>query len=164
MRREIDIAADRGQLRHARHLAEIEELFQLAGLPMQPIEIPDHDRVQEAAPQIVQHPPVRGPHLAAVGAHIVIDVALLHLPALSRHQALAVLHLAADAQMIPVSVRRDPSVDSSTNHSSNIHAHSDVRACSHLRSVEDGEELPGFGNALQLVPTAILVLQGERRR
>ena len=101
MRREVDIAAHRGQLRHPGRLAEVEELLQLPRLPVQPIQVPDHHRIQVAAAKIIKHPPIRGPCLAAVGAHIVIDVALRNLPALPRDQPLTVLDLATDTKLTP---------------------------------------------------------------
>ena len=69
-------------------------------LPMQPVQVPDDNRVQETTPEVVQHPPVCGPRLAAPGAHIVIDVALRDLPALPRYQPLAILDLAVDAKIV----------------------------------------------------------------
>ena len=57
--------------------------------------MPNHNRVQRPRAQIVEHPQIRGPWLAAVGAHIVIDVALLDLPTLPLHIPLTILDLTA---------------------------------------------------------------------
>jgi hypothetical protein len=72
---EVDVARHERQPRHLRLSAHLEELLQLLRLPVQAIGVPDHDRVEEAAAQIVEHTPIRRARMALVGAHVVVDVA-----------------------------------------------------------------------------------------
>ena len=124
MRREVEVAADRRQLR-LRPLAEVEEVLKLPRVPMQPIGIPDDNRVQASAP-ISSSSRLYEAEACRLGAHILIDVTLSDLPT----------ELPAPRNPRPGARRQDGSPPdptrsehrSSPNHSGDIHKHSHGRA------------------------------------
>jgi hypothetical protein len=69
MRREIDVAAH-GREPRLRALAEIDEVLQLARMPMQPVGVVDDHRLDRANLDVLQHPQVLRPLFAAVGADV----------------------------------------------------------------------------------------------
>ena len=137
--RQINVAARRGDVRHTELLAEIDELLQLARLPMQPIEVIDQQPIQRPRAQRGQAALVLRPMLAAPGADVIVDKPLNDLPAPTLRQTLAILELPLHTQSIPLPVRRDPRIranarnrqPSSNSHSGNIQEHSHGPACSH---------------------------------
>ena len=66
---------------------------------------------------LLQHPRVLGPGLAAVGADVRVDVALDHLPAVALGQLLAVGQLSADREVVALTVGGDARIDAGSYHS-----------------------------------------------
>jgi len=114
--RQVDVAAHRRQSRDPRLPADVEELLQLLGLPVQAVSVPDDDGVEIAVSQVVEHPPVPRPNAPVVRAHVVVDVALGDLPASASDEPLAVVHLPPHAQVVAIAVGGDPRVHGGSNH------------------------------------------------
>jgi hypothetical protein len=108
---QIDPAGHGGEIIDANRLADIEELLQLARLPVQAVKVVDDDSVDRAGAQVVQQPPVGGPDPALVGGHVLVDVPLDHPPAALLRQPLAILQLTTDRKPITLPIRGDTRVD-----------------------------------------------------
>ena len=114
VRREVNVAGDGRERDAAGAVAHVEELFELARLAMQPVEMPDDDRVHGAVGDVGEHSSIFGARLAVVGADVVVDVALGDRPAALGGELFAVGDLAAYAERVPVAVFGDAGVDTGT--------------------------------------------------
>ena len=63
--REVGIAGHGGHRRDPGGLADVEELLELPRAPVEPVEVPDHDGVDDPGADVVEHPAVLGRGLPA---------------------------------------------------------------------------------------------------
>jgi hypothetical protein len=61
-------------------------------------------RGDQTVAQVAQHAPVLGTHAAAVGADVVVDVAVNHSPLASLRELLAVGELATNAESVSLAI------------------------------------------------------------
>ncbi|MDP9260013.1 MAG: hypothetical protein M3Q31_26150 [Actinomycetota bacterium] len=126
MGREVKVAAHRRELR-LRSLAQVDEVLQLARVPVQSVRVVDDNGLDNPGVNVLQHPLVLGPALAAVGADVRIDITLDHLPAAPGGQLLAIGQLPTDREVIALTIRGDPRIDPSPDrHLTHIRRSGDI--------------------------------------
>lgn len=109
VRREIALPGHGGQ-RQVLLVGEVDELLQLDGPSVQPVEVPDHDGVDLPVADVGEHPLVLRSRLAVGGGSVVVDV-LGEGPALGLAQLHAVVTLPGDGQLVAVAVLALPEIN-----------------------------------------------------
>ena len=76
VRREVNVTGHARERVDASAVANVEKLLELARLPDETVLMPDDNGIDVASINVGEHPSVLRPRLAAVGAHVVVDVLL----------------------------------------------------------------------------------------
>src|SRR5262249_43846041 len=108
---QINPTRHRREVIYAGRFAHVEELLQLARLPMQAVKVVDDHPVNRPGAQVTQQLPVRGSDPALVSRHVLVDVALDDPPTTLLRNPLATLQLPANRKPIALPIRRDPRID-----------------------------------------------------
>ncbi|HVB77796.1 MAG TPA: hypothetical protein VNI34_08365 [Candidatus Nitrosotalea sp.] len=109
--RQIDVPADGDHVCDPQLPADLEEFFRLLGAAVEPVVLPDQDRIDGPGSDVLQELAVLRTNLPAVSADVVVHVGGDDGPALGGGEALTVLNLAVHPQHVAAAVFGDPSVD-----------------------------------------------------
>ena len=117
---QIDITRHRRQARDTGLVHDLKELLKLPRMPMQAIQVPHHNRVNQTSTNILDQAPVLRAVLAAPSADVVIDVPIDDSPTTGSGETLAIVNLTARTSPVPLTIGRDTGIDSGANHSRDV--------------------------------------------
>ncbi len=113
---QIDVGGHGSHLAHPDALAEPDELLQLGGSAMQPIQVVDDHRIPDTGREIGHHLLIAWPGLPVVGRDVVVHILGPDRPPALRRQLAAVLQLALHAKGFALGIRRDTGIDGRREH------------------------------------------------
>ncbi len=105
---QVDVSGHRGHVANPGLLAEVDELLQLDGEPVQPVQVLHDQPVPRSGFQVGDHPGVGRYRSAGVGGDVVVHVLLTDDPPPVGREGAAVLQLALHTQPLTTPISGNP--------------------------------------------------------